>query len=118
MAGGRALVDLDPDYAAVVRTEDYHVFLTPEGDSRGLYVTNKRPSGFEVREQQGGTGTLTFSYRVVARRADIDVERLEKIELPPPIQPDARMTTLEVPRLDEQLNQQPSDPSSHTRPVE
>jgi hypothetical protein len=116
MVGGRALVDLDPDYAAVVRTEDYHVFLTPEGDSRGLYVTNKRSSGFEVQEQQGGTGTLTFSYRVVARRADIDVERLEKIELPPPIQQDARMTTLEVPRLDEQLNQQPSGPSSHTRP--
>jgi len=104
---GRALVELDPDYAAVVRTEDYHVFLTPEGDSRGLYVTNKGSSGFEVREQQGGTGTLTFSYRVVARRADIEIERLEKIELPPPIQRDACLPAFELPQLDEQ----PSGPS-------
>jgi hypothetical protein len=107
---GRTQVKLDPDYAAMVKTEDYHVFLTPEGDSRGLYVTNKTSRGFEVREQQGGTGTLTFSYRVLARRADIEVERLEKVELPPPLQEDARMSTLELPQLDQQP-ERPKDPS-------
>jgi hypothetical protein len=110
MVRGRAQVELDPDYAAVVQTEDYHVFLTPEGDSSGLYVTNKRSSGFEVREQQGGTSTLTFSYRVVARRADVEVERLEKVELPPPILQDARMSTVELPQLDEQP-ERPKDPN-------
>jgi hypothetical protein len=113
MVRGRAQVELDPDYAAVVQTEDYHVFLTPEGNSKGLYVSNRRTSGFEVREQQGGTSTLTFSYRVVARRADIEVERLEKVELPPPIQADAhdaRMSTLEPPQLDEQP-ERPKDPN-------
>jgi hypothetical protein len=110
MVRGRAQVELDPDYAAVVQTEDYHVFLTPEGDSRGLYVTNKRSSGFEVREQQGGTGTLTFSYRVIARRADIEVERLEMVALPPPILGDIRMSTVALPQLDEQLDEQPERP--------
>jgi hypothetical protein len=114
MVRGRAQVELDPDYAAVVQTEDYHVFLTPEGDSRGLYVSNKRSSAFEVREQQEGTSTLTFSYRVIARRADIEVERLEKVELPPPIQRHAeavRMTSLELPQLDEQLDEEPERPN-------
>ena len=30
-----------------------------------------RPHGFDVREVQGGTGTLAFGYRVVAKRKDI-----------------------------------------------
>jgi hypothetical protein len=45
--------------------------LTPEGDSRGLYIRKRSASGFEVREQQGGRSSLTFSYRVVARRFDL-----------------------------------------------
>jgi hypothetical protein len=100
---GRTRVELDPDFAAVVRAEDYHVFLTPEGDSRGLYVASKESGGFEVREQQGGTSTLPFSYRVVARRADVEAQRLEKVELPPPIQQDARTSVPEPHFLDEQL---------------
>jgi hypothetical protein len=59
------------------------VFLTPEGDCRGLYVSDKRPHQFEVRELQGGTSSLTFSYRVVAKRRDIEGPRLERVSLPP-----------------------------------
>jgi len=51
---GRARVRLDRHFAAVVRLNEYHVFLTPEGDSRGLYVGRKTRQGFEVREQGGG----------------------------------------------------------------
>jgi hypothetical protein len=86
---GRAQVELDPDYAVLVQLEDYHVFLTPEGDSAGLYVAGKSPTGFEVREQQGGTSSLTFSYRVVARPKDVPGDRLARIdeqEMSPPIQ--------------------------------
>lgn len=83
---GQARVELDPDFAAVARTEDdYHVFLTAEGDSNGLFVTNRSASSFEVREQQQGTRSLTFSYRIVARRKGVQAERLPKVELPPPI---------------------------------
>jgi hypothetical protein len=83
ITGGRAWVDLDPDFAAVVDTEDYHVFLTPEGDSNGLYVSRSETEGFEVREQQDGTSGLTLSYRVVARRKEAsETGRLAKVELP------------------------------------
>jgi hypothetical protein len=80
LAGGRAHVEIDPDFAAMVELDDYHVFLTPEGDSAGLYVNGKTSAGFEVREQQGGTSSLTFSYRLAARRKDVPGERLAHID--------------------------------------
>jgi hypothetical protein len=80
---GRAQVELDNEFAAMVRTDDYHVFLTPEGDTQGLFVSARRPDGFEVREQQGGTSNLTFSYRMVAKRSDVEARRLQRIEPPP-----------------------------------
>jgi hypothetical protein len=81
---GRATVRLARDFAAVVRTTGYYVFLTPEGDSRGLYVSRKSRGAFEVREQQGGKSTLRFSYRIVAKRKDIPGRRLEKVTRPDP----------------------------------
>jgi hypothetical protein len=66
----------------VVKTGAYHVFLTPCGDSNGLYVTRRSATGFEVREQKKGTSSLRFSYRVVAKRKDIAGKRLAKVMLP------------------------------------
>jgi hypothetical protein len=83
MIDGRAQIDLDPDFAALVLSDSYHVFLTPEGDSNGLYVNSRTPRGFVVQEQQGGRSSLQFSYRVVAKRKDIPGERLAKVEVPP-----------------------------------
>src|SRR6185503_5124783 len=68
---GSAHVQLDPEFAALVQGDSYQVFITPEGDSKGLYVNDKRPDGFAVREQQGGYSDLLFSYRIVAKRKDI-----------------------------------------------
>src|SRR4029077_19678099 len=48
---GRATVTLDADFAKVV-TWDYHVFITPGADCRGLYVRRKTARSFEVRETQ------------------------------------------------------------------
>jgi hypothetical protein len=83
VVAGRARVELDNEFAAMVQTNDYHVFLTPEGDTQGLFVSTRTPVAFEVREQQGGTSNFTFSYRVVAKRSDVEVERLQRIEPPP-----------------------------------
>ena len=47
------------------------MFVTPEDDCRGLCVRNKTTTSFEVRELQGGTSNVAFSYRIVARRKDI-----------------------------------------------
>jgi hypothetical protein len=71
---GRATVKLDADFAKVVTLNGYRVFLTPEGDCQGLYM-RKRGSRFEVRELQGGISNVAFSYRIVAKRKDINVTR-------------------------------------------
>ncbi len=82
LASGRATITLDKDFAAVVKNDDYLVFLTEYGDSEGLYVSAQGPSGFQVSEKKGGTSSAAFTYRVVARRKDAVGGRLEKIERP------------------------------------
>jgi hypothetical protein len=79
---GHTEVALDADFAALVDTDDYHVFLTAEGESNGLYVSTRSRDSFEVREQADQRSTLSFSYRIVARRGDVEHERLPVVELP------------------------------------
>jgi hypothetical protein len=65
LSDGRATVAIDPKFAQIVNTGvQYHVFLTPHGDSDGLYVANLSPSSFEVRESKGGKSNITFDYRL------------------------------------------------------
>jgi len=98
LVSGRAQVTFDPDFVAVVHNDKYLVFPVPEGDCRGLYVSDKSPTGFEIRELQGGTSSLTFSYRVVARRKDIPGPRLEKVKLPEPLK---ELVKPELPKVPE-----------------
>lgn len=84
---GKATVRLARDFAAVIRTKAYHVFLTPQGDSNGLYVARMSSIGFVVREQNGGSSSLMFSYRIVAKRRDIEGKRLMKIRIQTPAKP-------------------------------
>jgi hypothetical protein len=77
MFAGMANVAIDPSFASVMdRSSPYYVFLTPLGDTRGLYVSVKTPSGFQVRETQGGRSRLEFDYRIVARPLDAARDRL------------------------------------------
>jgi len=77
MIGGVANVTIDRAFGqAIDGRAGYHVFLTPMGDTRGLYVSVKTPGGFEVREAQGGRSTLSFDYRIVARPMDAKTDRL------------------------------------------
>jgi hypothetical protein len=74
---GKAVVSLDPAFAATVSGDaSYKVFITPNGDSNGLYVTAKTASGFEVHESKGGTSSLSFDYRIVAKRAGYEGQRM------------------------------------------
>jgi hypothetical protein len=87
---GRAVVKLDADFAKVIKRGDYKVFLTPEGDCRGLYV-RKSAASFEVREFAGGTSNVAFSYRIVGRRKDIrGHRRFAKINVTLPVFPGRR----------------------------
>lgn len=77
LVNGRSSVRLSADFANVIDQQaNYLVFITPEGDSRGLYVTDKTRTGFTVRENEGGHSTLAFSYRIVAKPYGVDKPRL------------------------------------------
>ena len=77
---GVASIALNPDFAAVVDTSKYHVFLTGYDGRLYLYVWIDRLEGFRVRGSEGAEGTL--SWRVVAKRKDIAGARLERVEIP------------------------------------
>ena len=80
LAGGAAIVTLDRTFAQTVNaSSDYHVFLTPQGDCRGLFVTHKTATGFEVRELGGGQSSVAFDYRIVALRRGSENMRLADV---------------------------------------
>jgi len=59
----------------------YHVFVTPHSAKiSGLAVVARQPGRFRVEHADGGSGS--FSYRVVAKRADVNVPRLKRIKMP------------------------------------
>jgi hypothetical protein len=99
LVGGRVEVELDTDFVAVLGIEDgeYHVFLTPEGDTQGLYVESRSARSFIVREQQAGTSNTTFSYRVAVKNEHRQPRRLaildEPEELTKPPQTPSRLTS-------------------------
>ena len=78
LESGVGTIGLEPTFAQTVNTgSDYHVFLTPEGECRGLYVSNKSASAFEVHELGGGQSNVAFAYRIVALRRGYENLRLE-----------------------------------------
>lgn len=97
LEGGRAIVRFDRDFASTIdRSVGYLVFLTPMGDTRGLYVRLKTPAGFEVRETEGGRSSLLFDYRIVARPLGANGDRL-------PLAPPETRRHLSLPSSDDGL---------------
>jgi hypothetical protein len=69
LANGSAVVALDSTFMQTVNTEqEYQVFLTPYGDCKGLYASNRTANSFEVHELGGGTASVNFGYRITALR--------------------------------------------------
>jgi hypothetical protein len=83
---GKAEVKIDHDFAKTVNLKTrYHVFVTPHSTKISeLAVVSRLPDRFRVEHPGGASGT--FSYRVVAKRADIRVRRLERVKMPAPEQ--------------------------------
>jgi hypothetical protein len=80
LQNGVAVVKIDPAFAETVTADgSYHVFITPNGDSKGLYVIKKTADSFEVRESGGGTSSLAFDYRIVAKRRGYEAQRLTDV---------------------------------------
>jgi hypothetical protein len=66
LINGVAVIKFDPDFIQTVNTgKDYRVFPVPNGDCKGLYVTNKTANSFEVRELGNGNSNIRFDYRMM-----------------------------------------------------
>jgi hypothetical protein len=78
LVNGKISVPMESLFAQTVNLDvDYHVFLTPLGDCNGLFVTDKTATGFEVRELGSGSSNVSFDYRIVAKRAGYEDQRME-----------------------------------------
>lgn len=81
LVDGQAHVRLSADFANVVdQHAGYLVFVTPEGDTDGVYVTQKTSSGFVVRENHGGRSTVALQYRIVAKPYGVNAPRLPMVQ--------------------------------------
>jgi hypothetical protein len=77
LINGYAKIDVDPILTKNIRVDKSHplkVFIQLEGDCNGVFVYNKSASGFEVKELQNGSSNVSFSYQIVASRADEESE--------------------------------------------
>jgi len=78
LVNGAAVVTLDPTFIQTVTPEtNYKVFPVPNGDCKGLYVTNKTANSFEVHELGGGTSNISFDYRVAVLRKSYENVRFD-----------------------------------------
>jgi hypothetical protein len=73
LVNGFAHINIDPILAKNIVVNDQHplrVFIQLEGDCKGVFVTNKTATGFDVKELDGGSSNVSFSYSITANRAD------------------------------------------------
>jgi hypothetical protein len=104
---GHATVPLAPDFAALIDTSNYQVFVTPYAESEGLFVGRRTPTSFDVASHHGGReANIAFGFQVLGKRKDITVSRAsaaatavtqpkapkppESREVPPPAEPPRR----------------------------
>ena len=94
----KPVVNIEAVFGETVNTGvEYRVFLTPNGDCKGLYVAQKSPTSFVVRELGGGHSSIAFDYRIMAKRVGYEKVRLTD--------------------LTEQLNKQEAQSPKMRRPV-
>ncbi len=77
---GVCQVKLDAEFAALVDTSHYQVFLTAY-DPVPLYVSKRSPKGFEIRAMGEAAGMARCAYRIVAKRADVKAPRFAKVKI-------------------------------------
>ena len=57
------------------------MLITPEGDTRGLFVAARTPGAFSVRETMGGRSSIAFGYRIVAHPFGVNEPRLPMVQM-------------------------------------
>ena len=83
LVNGQAVVPIESVFTQAANTEiGYFVFPIPNGECQGLYISRKDKDSFEVRELGGGTSSISFDYRIVAKRRGYEDVRFEEFTEP------------------------------------
>ncbi|RZJ34338.1 MAG: hypothetical protein EOO51_10050 [Flavobacterium sp.] len=73
LVNGRAHIEIDPILAKNILVDAQHpikIFVQPEGECNGVYIANKSANSFDVIELQSGSSNISFSYSIIANRAN------------------------------------------------
>ncbi|MBC5834550.1 hypothetical protein G6N05_08760 [Flavobacterium sp. F372] len=73
LVNGVCKIDIDKVLAKNIFVNEKHplkVFIQLEGDCNGVFVTDKSANGFTVKELQNGKSNVSFSWQLIANRAD------------------------------------------------
>ncbi len=73
LSNGETRIQLDPILKESLQIDEKHplkVYVTLEDECNGVYVTNKSANGFTVKELKSGISNASFSWQIVANRAD------------------------------------------------
>ena len=74
LVNGVAEITIDQILSKNIFVDEKHplkVFIQLEGDCNGVFVTNKSANGFSVKELQNGKSDVSFSWQLIATRADV-----------------------------------------------
>lgn len=72
LVNGECHIELDSIFRQVTVIDEehpMHVFIQMEGEAEDVYVI-KGPTGFTVKEKNGGHSNVSFSYRITAKRVN------------------------------------------------
>jgi len=73
LVNGKVHIKIDPVFAKNITVNAQHplrVFIQLNGDCKGVFVTNKTGTGFDVIELQSGQSNVDFEWHVIGNRAD------------------------------------------------
>jgi len=83
LMNGQVHIELDPLFLEMVTINSANpmkVFIQLNDDCNGTYVKTSN-TGFDVRELQGGNSDAAFTYRVIAKRAGYENERMRTADI-------------------------------------
>jgi hypothetical protein len=107
LKNGKAFVGFSEEFVALMSDKaEYAIFLTPEGECNGLYVSKKEFYGFEVKELNNGKSNIRFSWQVKAIR--IGDEETPILEEPAPTEKreewEAKRREADIKKEEDRLN--------------
>lgn len=71
LSNGTATINFDEAFAGMLDREALPVVtVTPVGNSNGIHIVEISRNGFTIRENNGGTSSVPFTYIVIGKRLD------------------------------------------------